>query len=63
MSLSYIMKSYIQYEISFVIKIHVKVFYIQTWFKCEALLLFFEIKTMIYRKKHLIEKNMKKLLN
>ena len=35
----------------FSIKIHVKVFYIQIWFKCEAPLLFFKIKTMIYRKK------------
>ena len=29
-----------------------KVFYIQTWFTYEAPLLFFQIKTMIYRRKH-----------
>ena len=33
-----------QYEISFFIKTHVKIFYIQVWFKCEAPLLFFKIK-------------------
>ena len=35
------------------IKIHVKVFYIQIWFKCKTPLLFFLIRTMIYRKKTL----------
>ena len=50
--------TYIQYEISFFIKIynmksvflitiHVKIFYIQIWFKYEAPLLCFRIKTMI----------------
>ena len=47
---------YAQYKISFHIKIYVTVFYIQIWFKCEALLLFFQIKTMVYRKKHFTEK-------
>ena len=49
-----------QYEISFFNKIHVKVltkvFYIQIWFKYETLLLFFLIRTMVYRKKLFIEK-------
>ena len=47
---------YAQYKISFHIKIYVTVFYIQIWFKCEAPLLFFQIKTMVYRKIHFIEK-------
>ena len=47
---------YVQYKISFHIKKYVTVFYIQIWFKCEAPLLFFQIKTMIYWKKHFIEK-------
>ena len=40
---------YIQSKISFEIKIYVNIFYIQIWFKCEALLLFFQ-------KEHFIEK-------
>ena len=52
-----------QYKISFHIKIYVTVFYIQIWFKREAPLLFFQIKTMVYRKKTLHRKNMKKLSN
>ena len=39
------------------IKIHAKVFYIQIWFKCETPLLFFQIKTMVYKKKPLYRKN------
>ena len=39
-----------QYETVFFIEIHVKDFYIQALFKCEALLLFLLIKTMVYRK-------------
>ena len=39
-----------QYETVFFIEIHVKDFYIQAWFKCEAPLLFLLIKTMVYRK-------------
>ena len=35
----------------FLIKIHVKVCFIQILFKCEAPLLFFLIKTMVYRSK------------
>ena len=35
----------------------VEVFYMQIWFKCEIPLLFFQIKTMVYRKKLLTEKN------
>ena len=50
----------ILYEISFFIKIHVKVltkvFYIQILFKCETPLLFFLIRTMVYRKKTLNRK-------
>ena len=38
---------------AFLIKIQVKVFYIQIWFKCETPLLFFSNKTMVYRKKDL----------
>ena len=37
----------------FFIKIHVKVFYIQICFKCETPVLFFVIRTMVYRKKTL----------
>ena len=47
---------YVQYKFNFHIKIYVTVFYIQIWFKCEPQLLFFQIKTMVYRKKHFIEK-------
>ena len=51
----------IQCEFSFFIKIHVqvltKVFYIQTWIKCETLLVFFLIRTIVYRKKLFIEKD------
>ena len=36
------------------IKIHVTVFYIQVWLKCETFLLFFLIEAMVYRKKHFI---------
>ena len=32
-------------------------FYIQIWFKCETPLLFFLIRTMVYKKKLFIEKN------
>ena len=35
---------------SFFIKTHVKVFYIQAWFRCEIPPLFFLIKGMVYRK-------------
>ena len=48
--------SNILHEISFFIKIHVKVFHIQIWRKCEAPFLFFQIKTMIYRKNPLQKK-------
>ena len=34
-----------------------KVFYIQIWFKWETQLLFFLIRTMVYRKKIFTEKN------
>ena len=47
---------YIQYKISFHVKIYVQGFYIQIWFKCEAQLLFFQIKTTAREKKHFIEK-------
>ena len=43
----------IQYEIRFFIKIDVKGFYIQIWFKCETLLLFFYNKTHSLLKKTL----------
>ena len=48
---------YYKYEISFIIKIHVKVFSIQIWFDCKTRLLFFRIRTMVDRKKLFIEKN------
>ena len=32
------------------IKIHVKVFYIKIWLKCETPILFFQMKVMGYRK-------------
>ena len=38
-------------------KILTKVFYIQIWFKCKAPLLFFVIRTIVYRKEPFIEKN------
>ena len=60
-SVNIFVSNIIQYEISFFIKIHVKVltkvFYIQIWFKCETQLLFFLIRTMVYRKKIFTEKN------
>ena len=37
----------------FFIKIHVQVFHIQIWFKCEIPPLFFLLKTMVYRKSSL----------
>ena len=43
-------------ESVFFIKIHVKVFCIQVWIKCEILLLFFLIKGRVYRKKTLYKK-------
>ena len=39
--------------ISFFIKIQVKVFYFQIWFKCKTPLLFFLIKSLVYRKNSL----------
>ena len=39
-----------------------EVFYIKIWFKCEVPLLFFQIKTMIYRKKN-NRKKYEKILN
>ena len=54
----------IQYEISFFIKYTLRFFIYKFEIKCEAPLLFFQLKTMIFRKKHFIEKkNTKKLLN
>ena len=51
----------IQCEFSLFIKIHVqvltKVFYIQIWIKCETLLVFFLIRTIVYRKRLFIEKD------
>ena len=47
----------IQYEITFFIKINVKVltkfFCIYIWFKCQTLVLFLLIRTMVYRKNSL----------
>ena len=49
----YLFQILLSLKISFFIKIDVKVlskvFYIQIWFKCETPLLFFLIKTMIYK--------------
>ena len=39
------------------VKVLTKVFYIQIWFKCETLLLFFLIRTIVYKKKLFIERN------
>ena len=47
----------------FFIKIHVKICYIQIWFKREASLLLFSNKNHDLQKKNFIETNMKKLLN
>ena len=44
------------------IKIHVKVFNTQIWFKCKVLLLFFQIKTVIYRKKTLSRNIFEKII-
>ena len=46
-----------QYEISFFIEYTLRSFYIQVWFKRETPLLFFLIKTLVYRKKLSQEKN------
>ena len=61
--MSLFVSNIIQYEISFLIQIlkfrifNVKVFYIQIWFKCETLLLFFLIRTMVYWKKTFYRQN------
>ena len=52
--------SNIQYEISFLLKYTLRFFIYKFEIKCEAPHLFFQIKTMTYRKKHFIEKIWKK---
>ena len=56
-----IIQNYTVWNQLFLIKIHIKnltkVFYIQIWFKCHTLLLFFLMKAMVYRKKIIYRKN------
>ena len=62
-SINIFVSNIIQYEISLFIKICVMVFYVQIWFKCETSLLFFLIRTMVYRKKLVLDKNIYFFIN
>ena len=60
-SINTFISNIIQYEIS-IFYWNTHIFYNQIWFKCEAPLLFFQIKTMIYRKKTLWKNKYEKII-